>query len=184
MSDRQNPGAAVEVAKEQLKEEVVEEVITLSTGVRAIFIPVAASLIQQVQAKIKDPDVPMETVEGKGDRKYPNPGNPEYIRKVEEADSERALAAVDAMIMFGVELVDPIPDNGWDTKLKYLEKRGLLDLSEFDLQDEMDREFLFKRLIAVASADLIKISIKAGVNAEEVAAAAASFPGNEGGESD
>ena len=184
MNDRTKPDAAVEVAREQIEEEVVEEIVTLSTGVRAKFIPVAASLIQQVQAKIRDPDVPMETVEGKGDRKFPNPGNPEYLRKVEEADSERALAAVDAMIMFGVELVDPIPDNGWDKRLKYLEKRGLLDLTDFDLSDEMDKEFLFKRLIAVASSDLMKIGIKAGISTEEVAVVAASFQGDSGGDAD
>ena len=83
--------------------------------------------------------------------------------------------------MFGIELVDDIPDNGWDKKLKYLERLGHLDLTEFDFKDELDRDFLYKRYIAVGSDDLVKIARMGGLQPEDLDAADASFPGDESG---
>lgn len=173
--------AAVQVAKEKAASE--EKITTLSTGVRAILVPVAASLIQAVTSKIKDPEIPMWHDPDK-DRDVPNSTDPTYLKQIQEASEARAMAAVDASVMFGIELVDDIPDNGWDKKLQYLERLGHLNLTEFDFSDELDRDFLYKRYIAVGSDDLIKIARMGGLQPDDLDAADASFPSEENGVSD
>ena len=171
-----NKNAAVQVAKDlDVKKE---KITTLSTGVRAVLLPVAASLIQAVTSKIKDPEIPNWHDPDK-DREVPNPNDPTYLKQIQEAAEARAMAAVDASLMFGVELVDPIPENGWDTKLKYLDKRNPFGLSDFDFDDDLDLQFLYKKYIAVGSDDLIKISKLSGLQPEDLAAAEASFPSDE-----
>jgi len=173
-----NKNAAVQVAKDlDVKKE---KITTLSTGVRAVLLPVAASLIQAVTSKVKDPEIPIWHDPDK-DREVPNPNDPTYLKQIQEAAEARAMAAVDASVMFGIELVDDIPDNGWDKKLKYLERLGHLDLTEFDFKDALDREFLYKRYIAVGSDDLVKIARMGGLQEEDLDAADASFPSNESG---
>ena len=128
--------------------------VMLSTGIQAILKPVSATLIDSVTSKIIDPDPPTVYDKDK-EREFSNPDDPAYVNQLNANARLRGLAALDAMVMFGVELVDPIPaDDQWVKKLRYMEKRGLLDLSEFDLSEAMDREFVYKRLIAVSPKDI------------------------------
>jgi hypothetical protein len=167
---------AIDVAKGKVE---VGEIHTLSTGVRARLVPVAANLITDAQMRVKDPPVPWIKDEAKG-QEYENPQDPEYIRKCEEAQMKRLQAGIDVMILFGVELVDGLPeDEGWLNKLRYAEKLGHLDLSAYDLDDELERRFIYKRYVAVASRDYIEIGKLSGVGREEVKAALDSFPGDE-----
>ena len=166
--------AAVDVAK---KLEVITKersIQTLSTGYKVYLKPVAASLVDEVVGQIVDPDVPIWFNENKG-REEPNPGDPTYLSEMKQADRKRGIAAIDAMVMFGVELIGGVPDDGWDKKLLYLEKRGVLDLHMFDLTDEDDREFVFKRFIAMSAADLGLLAGLSGLNEEDVAEAVKSF---------
>jgi hypothetical protein len=164
--------AAVD-AKKELSRDGVRTVV-LSTGYKVRLKPVAASLIDQVVGQIKDPEVPMWMDESKG-REEPNPSDPTYLAQMKEADRSRGIAAIDAMVMFGVEVVDGIPDDGWDKKLNYLQKRGVVDLSEFDLDDEDDREFVFKRFVAMSAEDLAILAGMSGLNEEDVSQAVDSF---------
>jgi hypothetical protein len=76
--------------------------------------------------------------------------------------------------------VDGLPtDTKWLAKLKYLEKRGKIDLSTYDLDDPMDQEFLFLRYVAVAQEDLQTISVKSGITKEGVDKAKAQFQSDE-----
>ena len=78
-----------------------------------------------------------------------------------------------------MELVDPLPEgDGWLKRLKLLERRGGLDLSGYDLDDEIDREFLYKKFVAVGSEDLAEIGKLSGISREAVRAAEDSFPGD------
>lgn len=170
--------AVTDVAKER-DGRAVDQVVTLSTGVRAYLRPVAASLIDEVTARIRDPEVPTWHNPEK-DRDEPNPSDPAYQRGLEDANRQRGVAAIDALVMFGIDLADGLPeDGGWLTKLRYLEKRGHLDLSEYDLDDPTDQEFLYKRFVAVASADIALVSMRSGVQGEAVAQAARSFRGDD-----
>lgn len=160
---------AVVVAEKMADDSEETKVITLSTGVKAILTPVSASLIDEVTARVKDPEVPMWMNEDKG-REEPNPSDPRYLAELENAERERGKAAMDALVMFGVQLVDPIPeDNEWLSKLKFL---GVVEDKELS---PMEREFAYKKYIAVSATDIGKITGMSGVASEELAQAEATF---------
>jgi len=172
--DKKSP--ALEVAKEQDEQDGST---VLSTGVRARMMPVAASLISEVASRVKDPPVPMCYIEEK-DREEPNPDDPEYRRQLAEATAKRGTVSLETMVMFGVELIDGVPeDDAWLKRLRFLEKRGDLDLSGYDLEDPMELEFIYKLYIAVGSNDIIEIAKMSGISPEEVEQAAESFQGPE-----
>jgi hypothetical protein len=172
------PGRAVVATAKDLKKKAVE--VTLSTGVRARIKTVAASLIDRVTSRISEPEVPMEHNSDK-DRDEPNPQSPKYIAAMKEYAKARGEAAIQAIVMFGVELIDPIPDKSeWLDKLQFLEKQGSLDLSKFDLDNKIDLEYLYKSLIAVGAQDLKLVMASASIPVEAMAEAEKSFPGDEG----
>jgi hypothetical protein len=140
---------------------------------------VAASLIEEVTMRVQDPPVPVWHNPDK-DRDEPNPGNPEYQRALTRATRDRGMAAIDAMVMFGIDLAEPVPPaDTWLPKLQFLERRGTLDLSGYQLDNALDLEFLYKRYIAVSSMDLTMLSRSAGISPVEVERATRTFPGPE-----
>lgn len=152
-------------------------IVTLRSGVRARIRPVSAKLLDEVSATVPEPQVPKQYIEAK-DREEFNPLDPNYLRDVREANKQRGIRITEALVMFGVELVDPLPEKeGWLPKLRFLEKRGSVDLSVFDLEDPLDLEFVYKTLIAVSSADLTYVAMASGLTEPEVALAIAGFPG-------
>lgn len=160
---------ALEVAREKAAPQ--DDIITLSTGIRARIRPVAASLLDTVRMRVPMPDVPVWHNPDKG-RDEPNPSDPEYARQVDDVNRQRNLAVGDASIMFGVELVDPVPDSGWEKRLALL---GIV----VDGQDELEREFAFKKYIAVAAPDLRQVLAKcAGISTEQLEQAAEFFRRN------
>jgi len=170
-----NPAVEVAKARRGMDEDGTE---VLSTGIRARIVPVAASLIDEAVARIRDPQVPVSYNEKKG-RDEENPLDPDYCDAVKDAQRKRVRAGLDVMIMFGVELTDGVPeDNEWVKRLQLMEKMGYLDLGKFDFDDPIEREFLYKSFIAVASADLIRLGVLSGISRTEVAEAAANFPDN------
>ncbi len=172
MSEKQEKSAAVKVAK---RKKPSSEEVELATGVRARLVPVSASLIDEVVAEVKMPEVPIWENPEKG-RKEPNPEDPTYLEESAKAERLRGVAAIDAMILFGVELIDGVPDaDDWLNKLQFLEKRGKISLAEYDLKDELDKEFLYKKFIAVSSDDLIMLSTMSGISEGDIAQAADGF---------
>lgn len=167
--------AALQVAKAVAVDQG-DGIVTLSTGYRARLKPVATSLVTDAIGLIKDPPVPVWHNPDK-DRDEPNPFDPEYNRIVAANDTLRGAATMDVMVYFGVELLDGLPDDlTWLKKLKYMEKRGRLDLSSYDTEDPIDREFLFLRYIAVAQEDLEMVMTRSGITTEGVNQAKAQFP--------
>ena len=172
---------AVIVAKKLAARSGVNAPFALSTGVEARFTPVSISIITEAQSAIPDPPVPIWHNESKGTDE-PNPNHPDYLKALERIDSERNLAAIDAMVMFGVELVNGVPEDGkWLKTLKLRQKMGLsnVDLSIFDLEDEIELEFLYKKYFAVAAADIAGLMKMSGVKEEDIEEAMKSFPDNE-----
>lgn len=174
--------AVVAVAKQKASKQ--EKIVVLSTGYRAEITPVSLSILNDVQLAIPYPSVPMVEIPEKG-RKEENPNDPAYLAAVQDVEAKRNLAAADAMVMFGVQLIDDegmpfgYPDDGkWLKKLKYFEKRGMLSLVDYDLEDEFDLEFLFKKYIAVGAGDIMTVGRMSGVSEEAVQQAQAAFPGN------
>lgn len=166
-------------AKEITRRQSGDDIVTLSTGIRVKLHPVSSALIEDLKSVIQYPEVPTVYIEDK-DRTEENPNDPIYLQKVEDTDRKRGDAALAGLLEFGVELIDGLPeDDKWLKQLKRLEKMRQLDLSGFDLADEFDREFLYKRYIAVAGDDLRMIAPLHGLRPMEVARARATFLGNE-----
>lgn len=171
-----NKNPAVQTARERADGD--RRVITLQTGDQARLVPVSAALIDEVSNRVKDPPVPMVYVAEK-EREEENPSDPAYLRAMGEAARLRGIAVMDAMVMFGVELLDGVPeDDGWIKKLQFMERRGQIDLSSFDLTDPLDREFCYKRYVAVPTTVIEDITRISGVSAEDIERAERSFPGN------
>lgn len=165
----ENPVVAV------AKERETDGIVTLSTGVRARIVPVSPNLIDAVTSRIPDPEIPVWHNQDKG-RDEPNPNDPQYRRELAQAERRRGLAGMDAMIMFGVILVDGVPSDGeWLAKLRKAEKFGLLDLSDWDFSDPDEVEFLYKKFVAVSAADLNLVGRKSGITQEDVDRAEGTF---------
>ena len=158
----------------------VSDNYTLSTGVRAKLKPVAPRLLDDVSHRIKDPVAPMEHNE-EYDRDEPNLFDPEYNKALKDAAYERGMAQLDVLLVCGVELLEGIPPvKTWLPQLKMLEKlTKQAFLADFDLEDELDREYVYKKYIAVGNSDLLQLSKLAGLTPQEVEQAARAFPGNE-----
>jgi hypothetical protein len=153
----------------------------LSTGVRVRLSPVSMTLLQETQQAIPDPEVPMWENVDKGTFE-PNPDHPDYLKALNKADVDRNRAALDTMIMFGVELLDGIPDDGWVDKLRFSKRLGIstVDVDDFDLESDIEKKYLYTRYVAVSTKDMVTVmNACAGVSEEEVAAAVRSFQGDE-----
>lgn len=177
--------AAVDVAKRKREEKKeLGTIVTLSTGIRARIVPVAAHLIDEAMFEIKDPLVPKQDL-GKG-RDEPNPLDPEYKQALSDAEHARGIAASDTLILVGVHLIDEIPEDGtWLKHLKFLERLGHFKvLSKFDLEDELDREFVFKKYHAISTRDFTLIGNASGMSQEEIDLAVRGFQGDEGESTD
>ncbi len=147
--------------------------ITLSTGYPARIIPVGSSLIEDIINSIPEPKIPTFFNEDK-QREEENPSDPSYLQAMTDVQRRRAMAAMEALLVFGVEVA--LPDNeAWLNKLRYLERRKAVSLDGYDLDDPLDRDLLFKKYVAIGTADLIAIGRKAGLNAADIEDAARTF---------
>ena len=179
MADRRVKDRARELTRGQ-----GDDVVTLSTGVRVKLHPVSSSLIEDLKSVIPFPEVPIVHIEDK-DRDEENPNDPIYLQKVEETKMQRGDAAFAGLLEFGVELIDGLPDDDtWLKKLQRLAKRRQLDLSGFDLNDDFDKEFLYKRYVAVAGDDLRMLAPLHGPNPMGVARARSTFLGDQARDAD
>lgn len=156
------------------KKSVVPDWEPLTTGVIGRIVPVGASLIDDVVASIADPKVPMFFNEDK-QREEENPTDPAYLEALTTTQRKRAIAAMETLLLFGLELQELPPDEQWLPKLRFMAKRGHISLDGYDLEDPLEKELLYKKYVAVGTADLIKIGQHAGLNSRDVEEAARSF---------
>jgi hypothetical protein len=164
----------VEVAREKASDNVV----TLRGGVRVKLNPVPASLLDAVTSRIKEPEIPV-WVDDDG-RERPNPLDPQYEKDVADANKQRGMAAIDALTLFGVDLIDGLPpDEEWLEKLQYMERMGLIDvLGDYDLEDPIMKELVYKKFVGVTNDVIERVTEISGISPEEVQAAEDSFQGN------
>lgn len=176
MSNQKSP--AVEVAKKRnTKDGAI--IFDVPYGVRVKVVPVSAPLITDAAAMIDDPPVPMVYIESKG-REEENPNDPNYLKALTNAEIRRSQASMDAMLMFGTELIDGMPeDDSWIDRLKWLQKHGKYDFTDYDFDDPLDREFLFKRYFCSTPEILGAIGDASAVSPEVVENIEGSFPDNE-----
>lgn len=174
MSSKTNP--AVDAAKENHNAQADYQVNV--DGVKYRLRAVAPALMDAVTNKIEVPTVPLWH-NPEMDRDEPNPSHPDYIKALDEANRRRGIATYDALVMFGIELAEGLPeDRLWLKKLKFMEKHGQLSLGEYDLEDDFDLEFLYKRYV-LATGDMVDaIGQLSALTAADVKRAGAIFPGN------
>ncbi len=162
--------------------------IQLSTGYWAIVTPISIQILSDVEDAVEDPVIPTFLIKDKG-RKEPNPNDPSYLKAVEKANEQRALAVSACVATLGVRLVKgekgdkfTLPSSDWLRNLKWLIKAKHIatdTLDEFDLQDSYELELLFKLKVAVAAPDIEMISALSGVSEGAVQEQMERFPGNE-----
>jgi hypothetical protein len=136
-------------------------------------IPVA--IISDVTNRIPEPDVPVWH-DPEYDRDVENPNDPAYIRAKSEVDRKRGEAMIDATVMFGIELPGGVPPTEkWLPKLEFMEKRGQVDLSGYNLDDELELEFVFKKYIIANIALINFIQNMSSVTPEDIGQAGRPF---------
>jgi hypothetical protein len=156
----------------------------LSTGYYARISSVSASLIEEAQASVEYPEVPKWHDEDR-DRWEENPNHPDYIKSVAEVDKRKTMMAIDAMILFGVEIVnedgtpyDVNTGDKWYQKIRLMAKRKMINVDGVDLDDPLDIEWMFKKYIAVGAPDLERIARASNLSEEDVKEASATFQDN------
>jgi len=166
--------AAIETAREmadETQDEDLWEVEGYTIKVKAI--PVA--IISDVTARIPEPDVP-SWHNPEYDRDEQNPNDPAYLKAKDEVDRKRGEAMIDATVMFGISLPNGVPPTEeWLPKLKFMEKRGQVDLSSYDLSDPLEEEFVFKRYIIANIALINYIQNLSSVMPEDITHAGRPF---------
>jgi hypothetical protein len=165
----------LDVIKEIRDREDSDGVLTLTTGVRIRYIPVNPATFTEILAAMKPPKPPEVWLETKG-RFELNPADPTYLGEMDNWQGDRATAMMDAFALLGCELVDGMPeDDSWLKKLKMLERMGRLDLSKYDLDDEMDLTFLYIKNVAFGPEDWGAVFRAFNVTSEGVESANAGF---------
>ena len=165
--------AAIETARE-LADETQDDLWEVEGYlIRVKAIPMA--IISDVTNRIPEPVIPVWR-NPEYDRDEQNPNDPAYLQAKEEVDRKRGEAMIDAIVMFGIELPDGVPPTEkWLPKLKFMEKRGQVDLSGYDLSDPLELDFVFKRYI-IANIGLISyIQNMSAVTPEDIGKAGKPF---------
>ena len=156
----------VEVAQEKLADS---DIVTLRTGYRVRFLPVSPSLITDVISRIGYPAVPTVWDE-KRNREIENPNDPSYIRACEDVDRARGTAALDALVLFGVELLDPLPEDG-----RWMDRLALVGI-EVDADNPIRKELAFKKYeVFKHTEDILRLRGAVELQEEDVARAAGRF---------
>ena len=161
--------AVLELARQLAESE--DGTLTTSTGFRIRVRPVGNSVITETIQRVEKPVVPNVYNEQKG-RDEPNPHSGEYVRALEAYNLSVASAMNDAIAMMGVELIDPIPEDGWEKRLEML---GIIPNAAELAADPLAREFAFKRYVAIAGEDFELISARSRLRRAEVERARRNF---------
>ena len=110
---------------------------------------VSPALVDQVQASVEDPPVPIVTLDDGS--MVENPTDPAYLRELTKAEDLRQRRALHAIVLFGIELADeegnPVdpPEDGWDKKLRRVgvdwkkEMLKIMGREEFFDQEDEDQ---------------------------------------------
>lgn len=168
-----NEKAVIETARDLAEEEQDDLLEVEGYVIKVKAIPVA--IISDVTSRIPEPEIPVWH-NPEMERDEQNPNDPAYLKAKEEVDRKRGEAMIDATIMFGIELRDGTPPTEeWLPKLKFMEKRGQIDLSGYNLSDELELEFVFKRYVIANIALINYIQNMSSVTPEDITKAGRPF---------
>ena len=165
--------AAIEAARE-LADEPQDDIWEVDGY---LFIPKAipVAIISDVTSRIPEPTVPVWH-DPEYDRDVENPNDPAYVRAKEEVDRKRGEAMIDATVMFGIKLPDGVPPTDkWLPRLQFMERLGQIDLSGYNLDDNLEKEFVFKKYIIANIAVINYIQNMSSVTPEDIGKAGKPF---------
>jgi hypothetical protein len=169
---------AVDAVKEVVQEHEIK-------GYRVEYTQIPMGIIEKIGEKFRDKRPPKVLIAEKSTDDQPwyeeNPNDPDYLQELEDNARRRGDAMIDTMVIMGVKLLDEVPkDEEWLDELRFNERIvGEPNLSEFDLADSLEREFVFKRFWLIGSSDMNAIGKATGVTEEGIEDAIGSFPGDE-----
>lgn len=151
--------AVIDTAKAQPVEQ--DDIHTLHSGVKVRVQAISPSLVNDAMLRVKMPEVPEVWSEQRG-KFLKNPLSPDYVEAMDEYQRAKGQVALDAMVMFGIDLVDGLPeDRSWIRKLQIL---GF----EFDPDDAVECEFYYKKHIAMTVQDIQELQRSMGVTQEGI----------------
>lgn len=169
MAENVSDSPAVKVANET---KTGAGVHVTRTGVRVKIKAFPEMLARRAVLAVKDPPVPMAWNADK-ERDEKNPHDPDYLAAMAEAEQRRGDAGIDAALLFGVELLDPLPDDK-----RWIRKLSMLGI-EVDESDLMAVELAYLKYVAFSSSeDLNVLTGSVRVSEAGIAAEAATFPGD------
>jgi len=169
---------AVAVKKQLDKTENQDGVITLTSGVKVKLHPVGTYVMREAHMKIRKPLVPHAPHPNDPNDKtksIENPNDPAYQDALVDYDNEIERVSVDALCLFGIEIVDgyPVEDTRWFKNLKTMK---LIEKDvEYDSLDEYDIEFLYKKYVIATPPIMMKLSVLSGLTQAEVDKSVESF---------
>jgi hypothetical protein len=159
---------------------------SLYNGDYVIVRGVSPALIDQVQALVKDPPIPVFTDDDGS--VLENPNDPSYQRELKKVSSLRDRRALHAIISFGLtlcdengELIDP-PNDGWEFRLKKVgidwrkEIEGITGTIEEGEELQQARREAYLLLVAVSALDMDLIGEIAGAPEDAQKQAEDMFP--------
>lgn len=151
---------------------------------------VSPALIDRVQASIEDPKAPVQLMDT--GEELVNYNDPEYQEALRAVESKRSVAALNAIILFGLEIVDEdgnrknAPDDkrwernlrkmGIDWKKEMLELQGIEEFEDEEaLIDARNDAYLLLIAFSGHTDDLELIQSISGADAAQQAVAEAQF---------
>lgn len=166
---------ALEV-EEEVTKKAQDDIVTLASGYRVRFVPVPHNTLREVQAKIVDPPVPMIPHPNDPSRQIENPMSITYRETLERNKEERLKVVLNALFLFGLELLDPLPtDETWLDKLILL---GLINAEEIESASTLQRELWYKKWVIADGTVFERLYGTLGVSEEAIAQARAAFKSN------
>jgi hypothetical protein len=161
---------AVTAAKK--KESIVDadNIYTSKGGIRVRIHTINQLLIEEAVNELQEPKVPVIIDEDKG-YTIENPDSPQYKRDMEAFERKQYMATLDAALLWGIELLDPIPDDDtWIKKLRFFSKRNpQVNIDQYDMDEPIEREFVYKKFVAINTDELVNLMdmIVEGVSEED-----------------
>ncbi len=169
--------AAVAQKESKTKKKTQDDIVVLASGIRVRYRPVGANAIREAQARIPDAVVPTFTDPNTG-KEQPNPAHPAYAAEQKEIDALRTTAAMDVLMLLGIELVDPMPeDASWLDSFVFLKLISAED-AKFAQDSPIALELYYKKYVVADANVITQLGQLAGVTQEMIAEARDSFPSN------
>ena len=170
--------AAVAQKESKTNKKTQDDIVVLASGIRVRYRPVGANAIREFQANIPDAVPPTFTDPATG-KEQPNPASPSYMANQKLVDEERTSAAMNALMLGGIELVDGMPDRD-EALLDRWEFLKLISEEEaiFAKKNDTAYELYYKKYVVADANVITQLGQLAGVTQEMIAEARDSFPSN------